>query len=446
MKQIIARLPDSARKKRKYFSSPFGASDLPLPRVPGLQDRLKQRSMRINDLKISEYRHNGKLQARVYYPKNSPNNPKGGYKWYTSRAAAERAIDENNALVARYGQMARDVTPQELVEARLAAEELKGSGLSVVDAAKQVKLALTKALASKSVKEGLGAYHDSLWDTFQERKKADPRCEPRHWRSVKHTLARLKSLESTSLLGLTTDRLRPFFKGLSKSSLRAHLRNLHAAFEYCIDAGWMDANPAHSLKRMKSNGVSRKRTVQTFTVAQVRKFMRAVAETDMRAVPYFAVCFFAGVRPEAAMKLEWTDVGGNGHLYVPHTVNKSGHAYTVSIFPVLNRWLEWWEARGNKRKGNILSLSASTLKRVRKQAMAKAGIAEWVQDGPRKTFATAHRGTFKCKVQTSAALGHKGTTVLDEHYDSRLMTEQEAAEYWEILPPQNEALTGEEAA
>jgi hypothetical protein len=111
--------------------------------------------MRVNGLKISEYRHNGKLQARVYYPKNSPNNPKGGYKWYTSRAAAERAIDENSVLATRYGQMAKDVTLQELVEARLAAEELKGSGLSVVDAAKQVKLALTKALASKSVKEGL---------------------------------------------------------------------------------------------------------------------------------------------------------------------------------------------------------------------------------------------------------------------------------------------------
>lgn len=397
-------------------------------------------------LKISEYRHNGRLQARVYFPKGSPAKPKGGYKWYPTRAAAEVAVAENSALVARFGHLAKDVTLQELVEARTAAAELHGTGFTLLDAAREVKAALSKTLASRSVKEGLGAYHGHLWERFQERKKADPRCEPRHWRSVKHTLARLKSLESTSLLELTADRLRPFFKGLSKSSLRAHLRNLHAAFEYCIDAGWMDANPAHSLKRMKSNGVSRKRTVQTFTVAQVRKFMRAVAETDLRAVPYFAVCFFAGVRPEAAMKLEWTDVGGNGHLYVPHTVNKSGHAYTVSILPVLNRWLEWWEARGNKRKGSILSLSASTLKRVRKQAMAKAGIAEWVQDGPRKTFATAHRGTFKCKVQTSAALGHKGTTVLDEHYDSRLMTEQEAAEYWEILPPQNEALAEEEAA
>jgi len=397
-------------------------------------------------LKISEYRHNGRLQARVYFPKGSPAKPKGGYKWYPARAAAEVAIAENSALVTRYGHLAKDVTLQELVEARAAAEELQGTGFSLVEAAKEVKAALSKTLASKSLKDGLGAYHDSLWDRFQERKKADPRCEPRHWRSVKHTLARLRSLENANLLELSPDQLRPLFKDLSKSSFKSHLRNLHAAFSFCVDEGWLDYNPAEWLKRMKTVGVSRQRTVKTFNVGQVRNFMTAVADTDMRAVPYFAVCFFAGVRPEAAMKLKWADVGSNGYLYVPHAVNKSGHAYNVAVLPVLTRWLDWWEARGNMRNGDLLPLSASTLKRVRKRAMGKAEIADWVQDGTRKTFATAHRGTFKCKVLTSAALGHKGTTVLDEHYDSRLMTEAEAAEYWEILPPETEALTGEESA
>ena len=401
--------------------------------------------MRVNELKISESLHNGKLQARVYYPKGSPSKRKGGYKWYPSWAVAKAAVLENSALVARYGHIAKDVTLNELVEARSAADELRGTGLSVVDAAKQVKMALSKVLHSKSVKEGLGAYHNSLWEGFLERKKTNPRCEPRHWQGVKHTLARLRSLENSNLLELSPDQLRPLFKDLGKSSFKSHLRNLNAAFEYCIDEGWMEFNPAQSLKRMKTAGNSRKRTVQTFTVAQVRNFMKAVAATDIRAVPYFAVCFFAGVRPEAAKKLKWSDVGGNGYLYVPHTANKTGHAYNVAILPVLTQWIDWWEAQGNMRKGDLLPLSASTLKRVRKRAMGKAGIAEWVQDGTRKTFATAHRGTFKCKVQTSAALGHKGTTVLDEHYDSRLMTEQEAAEYWEIFPPKTETLNGTEA-
>jgi hypothetical protein len=36
--------------------------------------------------------------------------------------------------------------------------------------------------------------------------------------------------------------------------------------------------------------------------------------------------------------------------------------------------------------------------------------------------------------------------VLDEHYDSRLMPVEEAAEYWEIGPPEVEAVNGEGAA
>ncbi len=74
----------------------------------------------------------------------------------------------------------------------------------------------------------------------------------------------------------------------------------------------MDFNPAHSLRRMKADRGSMQRTVKTFTVVQVRNFMNAVAANDMRAVPYFAVCFFAGVRPEAALKLKWTDFNSNG--------------------------------------------------------------------------------------------------------------------------------------
>jgi integrase len=417
-----------------YLKPPDSSTPSPKNHISSMQ----------SPLKISEALHNGKIQPRVYFPKGSPNKPNGGVRWYKSVAAAKAAIAENHALATRFGQIAKEVTVNELVEARAAAEELKETGFSLLEAAKQVKLALSKTLVSKSVKEGLGAYHNSLWEKFRERKKDNPRCEPRHWRSVKYTLARLKSLENTTLLELTPDKLRPLFKKLSKSSCKSHLRNLHAGFEYCIDEGWMESNPVQSLKRMTPDRATQSRTIKTFTVAQVRNFMTALAHTDIRAVPYFAGCFFAGVRPEAAMKLNWSDIGDNGYLYVPHPANKSGHAYNVQVLPVLSRWLEWWEAQGNKRTGTLLPLSAASLKRVRKRVMDAAGIRQWVQDGTRKTFATAHRGTFKCKIQTSAALGHKGTTVLDEHYDSRLMTEAEAAEYWKILPPEIQATEAKE--
>ncbi len=391
--------------------------------------------MQKSRLKISEYRHNGRLQSRVYYPKGSPNKPSGGYKWYRSRAASEQAIIENNALQKRYGEIAKDVTLRELVEARQAKDELTDTGLTLLDAARQVKLALNAALESKSVGDGLNAYLEDVRSKFDERKEHSPRSEPRHWRSVKRSIARLESLKNLSLREITADNIKPLLKGLTKSSLSSHLRNLHAAFQYCADHGWQEENPASGLKRMKADKASRARSVQTYSVQEVERIMEAAITVDMRTVPYLAICFFAGVRPEAAMKMKWSDVSANGYLYVPHTANKSGHAYNAKMQNPLICWLEWWETQGNQRSGEILPVSASTLKRQRKLILKKAGIDRWIQDGTRKTFATAYRETFKCKLMTSAALGHKGTTVLDEHYDSRLMTNEEAARYWQILPP-----------
>ncbi len=342
--------------------------------------------------------------------------------------------------------MAETVTLQELVEARSASDILNGTGFSLVDAARQVKTALGKALKSKTVQEGLESYHASIWDKFKDRKKLSPRIEPKHWRSVKRTIARLNQVKRLSLRELNSDNLKACLKGLTTSSLKAHLRNLNAAFEYCIDAGWMDENPAHPLRRMRADRLSQSRARQTFTLNEVRTFLEVIATDYPQAIPYFAICFFAGVRPEAALKMRWKDVSDNGYLYVPHTANKSGHAYNVEIQPVLHQWLNWWEARGHSREGDIVPFSVSSLNRLRKKAMGKAGMATWIQDGTRKTFATAHRGPFRCKIRTSAALGHKGTTVLDEHYDSRLMTECEAKQYWQILPPESEYNEGGEVA
>jgi integrase len=398
-----------------------------------------------NSLKISRQLHNGKIQFRVYFPKSLLGAGAGRYVWYRSEAEAQKAIRSTQQLQERFGAIAKGVTVEELVEARSAKEELSSTGLTLLDAARQVKLALEATFESKTVGDGLKLYLDEVRYKFEERKRNNPRCEPRHWRSVKRTLARIESLKDLSLREITTDELKPLFSNLTKSSLQGHFRNLHAAFQYCVDHRWLEENPAQGLRRMKPGKASERRVVRTYRVEEVERIMTATVKVDTRLVPYLAVCFFAGVRPEAAMKMKWSDVNSNGYLYVPHTINKSGHAYSAKMQDVLVRWLLWWETQGNQRSGDILPVSASTLKRQRKLILKKAEIEHWIQDGTRKTFATAHRETFKCKLLTSAALGHKGTTVLDEHYDSRLMTSEDAARYWQILPPEP-TLVREEAA
>ena len=387
-----------------------------------------------SSLKISEYLHNGRLQCRVYYPKGSPINPKGGQRWYRSRQAAEQAIAQNHTLQKRYGHLAETLTLCELVEARSAAQVLEGTGLSLVEAAKHVRAALDQTLQSQSFEHGMRAYLSEIWAKFKDRRESQPRREPKHWRSVKRSVAKLSPLYARSLREIRPDDIRPLLGGMTSSSLKGHLRNLHAAFGYCVEQGWLEDNPIRRLKKMRADLASAERKIQTFTAAEVSRIMDAVVRVDRRFAPYFAVCFFAGVRPEAAAKMSWSDVSENGHLYIPNSANKTGHAYTVEINPTLRAWLDWWRKTEGPSAGPLLPFSASSLKRFRNRIIREAGIQRWIQDGARKTFATAHRETFKRKELTAEALGHRGTATLDSFYDSRLMTRQDAHAYWRIVP------------
>ena len=74
-----------------------------------------------------------------------------------------------------------------------------------------------------------------------------------------------------------------------------------------------------------------------------------------------------------------------------------------------------------------------TLIRVRR-SVAEIAAVEWIQDGARKTFASAHYKTFKDAAKTAYELGHRGTNMLHTHYNQN-MRKDEAVRFWGILPP-----------
>ena len=383
---------------------------------------------------MAEVIHNGRSAFRVYYRKGLLDPLKAKSRWFQTRQDAEAHISHVLERQSRFGEIAASVKIEELVEARAAAQVLEGTGLSLVEAAKHVRAALDQTLQSQSFEHGMRSYLSEIWAKFKDRRESQPRREPKHWRSVKRSVAKLSPLYARSLREIRPDDIRPLLGGMTSSSLKGHLRNLHAAFGYCVEQGWLEDNPIRRLKKMRADLASAERKIQTFTAAEVSRIMDAVVRVDRRFAPYFAVCFFAGVRPEAVAKMSWSDVSENGHLYIPNSANKTGHAYTVEINPTLRAWLDWWHKTEGPSAGPLLPFSASSLKRFRNRIIREAGIQRWIQDGARKTFATAHRETFKRKELTAEALGHRGTATLDSFYDSRLMTRQDAHAYWRIVP------------
>jgi hypothetical protein len=73
-----------------------------------------------------------------------------------------------------------------------------------------------------------------------------------------------------------------------------------------------------------------------------------------------------------------------------------------------------------------------TLIRIRRRVAEIAGV-EWIQDGARKTFASAHYKIHQDALKTAYELGHRATTMLHTRYNQN-MRKDEAVCFWSILP------------
>jgi hypothetical protein len=59
---------------------------------------------------------------------------------------------------------------------------------------------------------------------------------------------------------------------------------------------------------------------------------------------------------------------------------------------------------------------------------------DWIQDGPRKTFASMHYAAYQDAAKLAAILGHTGgLDILFRHYRG-LVKKTEAERYWKMRP------------
>jgi len=159
-------------------------------------------------------------------------------------------------------------------------------------------------------------------------------------------------------------------------------------------------------------------------------------------VPWLAVQFFAGLRPGEANGLKWENINFDERfIRVTPESSKVRAARIVDINDALLAWLLPY-----RRPSGPIGITTKsqfsyymTKKKVISEAGEKKGIISeagitWIQDGPRKTFATMHFATYQDAGKTAAILGHvNGADVLYKHYRG-LATQKEAAQYWKIRP------------
>ncbi|MDD3275431.1 MAG: tyrosine-type recombinase/integrase [Kiritimatiellales bacterium] len=215
-------------------------------------------------------------------------------------------------------------------------------------------------------------------------------------------------------------------RGMLGTSRINQKRYLGGFYNWAMRTGKATANPVKRTRPVSTES----HTPDIYTPSEAQEIFCKAQELRPELVPYLAVAFFAGVRPEEITRLNWQDMDLNlGEIHIRAEQSKTRSARIVTVPDNLKAWL----LKYREKDGKVFPYSATTLKRWRTKVYQKAGVAS-IQDGARHTFATfcfALEGLD----ETLHRLGHTDSKMLQRHYKGLAQNRKAQAEkFFKIMP------------
>lgn len=381
--------------------------------------------MRNSDLKVAKLKHHGVIKFRVNFGLHS-----GGKRWFTTESEAKAAIKIFKAEQKRVGELAGKLTAAQANQMLEAEALLVGTGVSVLEAVQLAKAEIEKHLATETFGRAFDEYYDHCKREHQKKLKESPRKEPKHVWAVGQTRVLYQDLRDTLLTEITAEQLEEKLDRDKSSQFNKHLAHLKAVFNYAKRKKWIQDNPVQEIGKESIHT----REGRAYRPSEVRAFMDALVAHDRDSIPYYALIFFAGLRPDTAYKLDWSAMNNGQQVHLKRTISKTSKAFPVTMTSTLKAWIDWWVAQGGKRKGLIHQGAAKKRARHRAKLCEQSGV-KWIQDAPRRTFGTAHYLTHNNAAHAAAELGHTGgASVFFSHYYDGTLTPADAKEFWNIMP------------
>ena len=190
--------------------------------------------------------------------------------------------------------------------------------------------------------------------------------------------------------------------------------------------------PANPIKPIPSAKIKRKE-VAIASVVEISNLLNHVQEEDAEMLPWFAIAFFAGLRPASELdKLDWADINFEEKWIRVGFGNKTDTKRFVDLADNLALWLKPFA----KAKGSI----TQTNHRKRKDKLTN-GILTWERDISRHTYGSYLEAQTRAEGKDAKAvvlqnMGHTMAQTFDQHYRNT-RTAKQAAEYWSITPPKS---------
>lgn len=201
---------------------------------------------------------------------------------------------------------------------------------------------------------------------------------------------------------------------------------LSTFFKFAFHRGWIAENP---ILRVPHHRIRRRRgPALTFTVAQVRELMEYLEGFEGgRWVPYFALCLFAGIRPEVPdgeiTKLRPEAVClDTSTISISAEVSKVREPRRVAIHTNLAEWLRAYPLER-------LPIVVADFQKRRAKFAKRFGLTH---DVLRHTFISMFVAKYRSMGEAALQAGNSESIIRRHYLD--LKSQAEAEEFFNILP------------
>lgn len=207
----------------------------------------------------------------------------------------------------------------------------------------------------------------------------------------------------------------------TRRNIRVHLVGL---FNFAKARKYVTENPAEPLMTPKTAKNS-KGLPYVMPVEDVEKVLKTASAMAPETVPFFALCLFAGIRPQGEIsRLAWSDLNfERREIYIRPDVSKTGDERFIEMSDNLVEWLLL-----HRKVNGSVDAPRAAIENVR----TESGV-RWEPDCMRHTFGSYHMAQFENAGKTALQMGHREIDTTFEHY-RRAVRKEDAARFWAVRP------------
>jgi integrase len=245
---------------------------------------------------------------------------------------------------------------------------------------------------------------------------------------MKRDLNRLqKHFPGATVAELTGTRLIGYFEA-RRPALKTYnnRRGIVSTFlRFALQRDWIMDNP---LAKIPPRRIRRRRGgAATLTAAQAKEMMAFVEEHHASAIPFFALCLFAGIRPclrtGEILRLRSEHIHLDaGLIRIDSEVSKVREPRNVTIQPNLAAWLRAYPLKG-------FPIIPSNLQHVREKVVEKFNLSH---DIMRHSYISMFVAKFRSIGEAALQAGNSESIIRKHYLD--LKSPAEAEQFFSILP------------